>query len=278
MNRIEETFASLKSAGRKALVPYIMAGDPDLETTAALVVELDRRGADLVELGVPFSDPIADGPTIQRAALRALDRGTTLRDIVDTVGPLRERSGVPIVLMTYYNPVLAYGVGDFSRDAARAGVDGLIVPDLPPEEGAELSDACRRHGLTVVFLVAPTSTVSRIELVNRHTTGFVYCVSLTGVTGARGKLADGVDEFMAQVRSHTDRPLGLGFGISSPEQANEASRLADGVIVGSAIVNVMEEHAGEPDLVRVVGEYVASLRAGIDGAGIDGKTPAVAPG
>lgn len=264
MNRIEETFASLKSAGRKALIPYIMAGDPDLETTAGLVVELDRRGADLVELGVPFSDPIADGPTIQRAALRALDQGTTLRRIVDTVGSIRKRSAIPIVLMTYYNPVLAYGIEDLCRDGARAGVDGLIVPDLPPEEGAELSDACGRHGLTVVFLVAPTSTRARIELVSRHTTGFVYCVSLTGVTGARGSLADGVDAFMAQVRSHTDRPLGLGFGISSPEQAGEASRLADGVIVGSAIINVMEEHAGEPDMLRIVGEYVASLRSGID--------------
>ena len=273
MNRIEETFASLKSSDRKALMPYIMAGDPDLETTAALVVELDRRGADLVELGVPFSDPIADGPTIQRAGLRALDQGTTLRDIVDTVGAIRDRSDIPIVLMTYYNPVLAYGIEDLCRDAGRAGVDGLIVPDLPPEEGAELSDACRRHRLAVVFLVAPTSTSTRIELVNRHTTGFVYCVSLTGVTGARGKLADGVDGFMALVRSHTDRPLGLGFGISSPEQAGEASRLADGVIVGSAIINVMEEHAGESDLIRAVGEYVASLRDGIDG-----KTPVTLPG
>ena len=273
MNRIEETFASLESADRKALIPYVMAGDPDLETTAALVAELDRRGADLVELGVPFSDPIADGPTIQRAALRALDRGTTLRSIVRTVESIREQSSIPIVLMTYFNPVLAYGIEALCRDAARAGVDGLIVPDLPPEEGAELADACGRHGLTVVFLVAPTSTKARIELVNRHTTGFVYCVSLTGVTGARGKLADGVDAFMAQVRSHTERPLGLGFGISSPEQANEAARLADGVIVGSAIINVMEEHAGEPDMLRAVGEYVASLRAGIDR-----KTPVTAPG
>ena len=273
MNRIEETFASLKAAGRKALIPYIMAGDPDLETTAALVVELDRRGADLVELGVPFSDPIADGPTIQRAALRALDHGTTLRDIVDTVGSIRKRSAIPIVLMTYYNPVLAYGIDAFCRDAARAGVEGVIVPDLPPEEGDELSVASARHGLTVVFLVAPTSTAARIELVNRHTTGFVYCVSLTGVTGARGKLADGVDAFMAQVRSHTDRPLGLGFGISSPEQACEASRLADGVIVGSAIINVMEEHAGAPDMLRSVGDYVATLRDGIDGS-----TPVTLPG
>ena len=264
MNRIAETFASLKAADRKALIPYIMAGDPDLETTAALVQELDRRGADLVELGVPFSDPIADGPTIQRAALRALSRGTNLRGIVDTVATIRGRSGIPIVLMTYYNPVLAYGIETLCRDAARAGVDGLIVPDLPPEEGAELSDACQRQGLSVIFLLAPTSTKARIELVNRHTTGFVYCVSLTGVTGARGQLAEGVNEFMADVRSRTDSPLGLGFGISSPEQAYEASHLADGVIVGSAIINVMEEHAGEADMTRSVGKYVASLRQGID--------------
>ncbi len=264
MNRIEEIFATLKSADRKALIPYIMAGDPDLGTTAELVVELDRQGADLVELGVPFSDPIADGPTIQRAAQRALDQGTTLRGIVDTVESIRRHSSIPIVLMTYYNPVLAYGLEAFSRDAAGAGVDGLIVPDLPPEEGRALSDACARCGLSVIFLVAPTSTPDRIELVSRHTTGFVYCVSLTGVTGVRGRLAEGVDEFMTQVRSLTDRPLGLGFGISSPEQAREASRLADGVIVGSAIINVMEEHAGGPDMIRVVGKYVASLRTGID--------------
>ncbi len=273
MNRIEETFASLKSADRKALIPYIMAGDPDLETTAELVVELDRRGADLIELGVPFSDPIADGPTIQRAALRALDQGTTLRDIVDTVGSVRAHSSIPIVLMTYYNPVFAYGIEALCRDAARAEVDGLIVPDLPPEEGAELSDACQRHGLAAIFLVAPTSTSTRIELVNRHTTGFVYCVSLTGVTGARGQLADGVNEFMAQVRSRTDRPLGLGFGISSPEQAYDASRLADGVIVGSAIINILEEHAGKTDMLCSVGEYISSLRDGIDR-----RTPVNIPG
>lgn len=264
MDRITETFTSLKEAGRKALIPYIMAGDPDLETTATLVQEMDCRGADMVELGVPFSDPIADGPTIQRAGQRALSHGTSLHSIIGTVGLIRRNSNLPIILMTYYNPVLAYGIDVFCRDATRVGVDGLIIPDLPPEEGLQLCDICQKQELSVIFLVAPTSTSARIDLVSRHTTGFLYCVSLTGVTGARGQLEKGVNQFMTQVRSRTDKPLGLGFGISSPEQAYEASQLADGVIVGSAIINVMEEHAGKEDMPRAVGEYVASLRSGID--------------
>ena len=265
MDRITETFTLLKTADRKALIPYIMAGDPDLKTTAMLVQELDRCGANIVELGVPFSDPIADGPTIQRAAQRALSHGTSLRDIIETVGLIGKNSKIPLILMAYYNPVLAYGIEDFCRDATCMGVDGLIIPDLPPEEGIQLRDGCQKHGLSIIFLVAPTSTSTRIDLVNRYTTGFVYCVSVTGVTGARGQLAEDVNEFMTRVRSLTNRPLGLGFGISSPEQAYKASQLADGVIVGSAIVNVMEEHTGKADMPRFVGDYVASLRAGIDG-------------
>ncbi len=264
MNRIAETFKTLKTRGRKALIPYIAAGDPDLETTKRLVLELERRGADLIELGVPFSDPVADGPTIQRACLRSLLNGTTLRDIVQTVAAIREHSRIPLLLMTYYNPILAYGISTFCWEAARAGVDGLIIPALPPEEGKALSDACREQGLAINFLVAPTSTTTRIELINASTTGFVYCVSLTGVTGARNQMAVGVEALMAKIRAHTDRPLAIGFGISTPEQARDAAKLADGVIVGSALINVMEQSASTAELITHAGDFVASLRAGID--------------
>ena len=264
MNRITETFDQLKMVERKALIPYITAGDPNLDTTAELVLALERNGADIVELGVPFSDPVADGPTIQRASLRALQQGTTLHGIVDTVASIRGQSRVPIVLMTYYNPVLAYGIQTFCWEAARAGVDGLIVPDLPPEEAEELTANCREQNIANTFLIAPTSTPPRMELVNGHTTGFVYCVSLTGVTGARGQMAEGVDEFMATVRKHADKPLAIGFGISTPEHAREAAALADGIIVGSAIINIMEQCGNESEMIREVGAYMASLRAAID--------------
>ena len=263
MNRTIEIFAELKRVNQKALIPYIMAGDPDLETTSRLVLEVARRGADLVELGVPFSDPIADGPTIQKASLRALAQGVTLNDILETVKMIRTSSDIPLVLMTYYNPVLAYGIECFCKDASLAGVDGLILPDLPPEEGIRLSKTCQLNGLSINFLVAPTSSTARIDLVNNHTTGFIYCVSLTGVTGTRTKLAEGVDKFMAHVRSRTDKPLGLGFGISSPDQAHEASLMADGIIVGSAIIKIIEEQSQNSNMVKLVGDYVQSLRDAI---------------
>ena len=264
MNRIAQTFDDLQRRGRKALIPYITAGDPNLETTRRLVLELEQRGADIIELGVPFSDPVADGPTIQRASLRALQRGTTLHEIVRTVGMIRKSSLIPIVLMTYYNPILAYGVQTFCREAARAGVDGVIVPDLPPEEAEDLTAACREQGIASIFLVSPTSTAERMTIVDQHTTGFVYCVSLTGVTGARHALAEGVDTFLATVRAHTTRPLAIGFGIATPEHARDAARLADGVIVGSAIIDVMERCANEDAMITRVGAFVASLREGIE--------------
>lgn len=264
MNRLAHTFESVLNRGRKALIPYITAGDPNLGTTKQLVIELARCGADIVELGVPFSDPVADGPTIQRASLRALRAGTTLRAIVHTVAEVRQQSRVPIVLMTYYNPVLAYGIPAFCWEAARAGVDGIIVPDLPPEEAEDLTAACREHGIASIFLVAPTSTVERIRLIDQHTTGFVYCVSLTGVTGARSRLAEGVEEFLSVVRANTTRPLAVGFGIATPQHAADAARLSDGVIVGSAIIDVMEGCTDTDGMVTRVGEFVTSLRQGID--------------
>lgn len=267
MNRISETFEELRKNGRKAFIPYITAGDPNLEITRQLVLELEQRGADIVELGVPFSDPIADGPTIQRASLRALQQGTSLRAIVQTVAEIRKESRIPIVLMTYYNPILAYGVQPFCWEASRAGVDGVIVPDLPPEEAEEMIAACREQGVASIFLTAPTSTEDRIKRIDRHTTGFVYCVSLTGVTGVRDRLADDVDSFIATVRAHTTHPLAIGFGIATPAHAREAARLTDGVIVGSAIIDVMEQCTHETEMVIRVGEFAASLRKGIDEVG-----------
>ncbi|MBT5874030.1 MAG: tryptophan synthase subunit alpha [Candidatus Latescibacteria bacterium] len=263
-NRISETFATLANQGRKALIPYISAGDPNLDTTRRIVLELERKGADIVELGVPFSDPVADGPTIQRASLRALKQGTTLHGIVDTVAAIRVDSKIPIALMTYYNPILAYGVEKFCWEASRAGVDGLIIPDLPPEEAADLIACCREQNIATVFLVAPTSSADRIAHIDANTTGFLYCVSLTGVTGARNRMGDNVPAFMETVRSRSSNPLAIGFGISTPDHAREAARLADGIIVGSAIIDVIEQCKTEDEIVSQVGNFVKSLRTSID--------------
>jgi tryptophan synthase alpha chain len=240
-NRIEAAFERLRAAGKKAFIPYIMAGDPDLDTTVERVMLLESLGADVIELGVPFSDPTADGPTIQRAAERALKSGTTLRKIVGLVSELRRRSEVPLILMTYYNPVLRYGVAAFVRDAAAAGVDGLIVPDLPVEEAAELMASCRSKGICTIFLVAPTSTDDRMKRIAAASRGFVYYVSMTGITGADLSLDSGFSAHLERLKMMTDRPVAIGFGISSPADARRMAAAADGVIVGSAIVKMFHE-------------------------------------
>ncbi|MEE2708454.1 MAG: tryptophan synthase subunit alpha [Gemmatimonadota bacterium] len=264
MNRIAEKFETLRKEKRTALIPYISSGYPDLDTTRRFVLELERCGANIVELGVPFSDPVADGPTIQRASLRALQQGTTLKGIVETVTAIRNDSRIPIALMTYYNPVLAFGVRKFCREAARAGVDGLIIPDLPPEEAGDLIASCREQNMATVFLVAPTSSEDRIAKIDSYTTGFLYCVSLTGVTGARTSMGEDVPVFMETVRSRSTHPLAIGFGISTPVQAYEAAKLADGIIVGSAVINVIEQSETVEEMVTGVGEFTKSLRDGID--------------
>ena len=264
MNRIAEKFETLRKERRTALIPYISSGYPDLDTTRRFVLELERCGANIVELGVPFSDPVADGPTIQRASLRALQQGTTLKGIVETVTAIRNDSRIPIALMTYYNPVLAFGVRKFCREAARAGVDGLIIPDLPPEEAGDLIASCREQNIATVFLVAPTSSEDRIAKIDSYTTGFLYCVSLTGVTGARTSMGADVPVFMETVRSRSTHPLAIGFGISTPVQAYEAAKLADGIIVGSAVINVIEQCETVDEMVTGVGEFTKSLRDGID--------------
>ncbi|WP_026840823.1 tryptophan synthase subunit alpha [Citrifermentans bremense] len=262
MSRISDRFASLKERGEKALVTFVTAGDPDLATTEKVVLELERAGADLIELGVPFSDPMADGPTIQLSSDRALASGTTLPAILELVSRLREKTQVPIVLMGYFNPIFAYGSERFAFDAAQAGVDALLVVDLPPEEAAELKGATDSCGLDLIFLLTPTSDASRVAMVARQGSGFIYYVSVTGVTGARSAVADDLAARVTEVRGALELPLVVGFGISTPEQAGEVARVADGVVVGSALVKYFEKYQGA-ELLEQLGGFVSALKQGV---------------
>jgi tryptophan synthase alpha chain len=260
-SRIDATFERLRARGERALVVYLMAGDPSLADTERLVVEAERRGADVVELGVPFSDPLADGPVIQRAGVRGLAAGTSMARVLEMVGGLRARVRVPLVLMTHYNPVLAFGLAAFAPTAARAGVDGMIVPDLPHEESAPLRAEAEPAGLDLIHLVAPTSPPARVKAIARRSRGFVYVVSLTGVTGERRELPRDLDAQIRTLRLVTTKPVCVGFGVSTPEQVATVGRIADGVIVGSAIVRAIEQHAGTAALVDKVGEFIGTLKA-----------------
>ena len=260
MSRIDDVFARLRAAGERALMPYFLAGDPSLDTTRQLMIEAARRGADVFELGVPFSDPIADGPVIQRAGSRALRNGVSLMRVIETVVELRREIETPIVLMLYYNPILAFGLRAFAETATKAGVDGVIIPDLPPEEAAAFEAEAGTVGLDIVYLVAPTSTPARMRMISRRSKGFIYVVSLTGVTGERTELPKDLADQVRKLRAVTTKPLCVGFGISQPAHAAAVGRLADGVIVGSAIVRLVEERAGSASLVRDVGDFIASLK------------------
>ena len=261
MSRLDETFARLRARGERALLPYFTAGDPSLADTRRLVIEAARRGADVVELGVPFSDPLADGPVIQRAGTRALAGGATVARVLETVAGLRAEVEVPIVLLTYYNPVLAFGLKAFARTAVDAGVDGAIVVDLPPEESDPLGAEAAAAGLDLVYMVAPTSTVARVRLIARKSRGFIYVVSLTGVTGERQQLPVDMATQIATIRRQTAIPVCVGFGISTPAQVATVGRVADGAAVGSAIVRLVESRAGSPTLVEDVGKFIAELKA-----------------
>jgi len=264
MSRLEATFERLRARGERALLPYFTAGDPSLADTRRLVLEAARRGADVVELGVPFSDPLADGPVIQRAGTRALAAGATLPRVLETVAGLRHEVAVPLVLLTYYNPLLAFGLKAFARTAAAAGVDGVIVADLPIEEAEPLEAEAGPARLDVVQLVAPTSPPARVRAIARRSRGFVYVVSLTGVTGERREPADLATQIRT-LRLVTTKPVCVGFGISTPEQVEAVGRLADGVIVGSAIVRLVEARAGSSALVEDVGDFIAALKAPLRG-------------
>jgi tryptophan synthase alpha chain len=264
MSRIASTFASLRQHGRRALMPFLMGGDPSLDATQRFLVQCAKAGADLLEIGVPFSDPIADGPVNQRAAQRALGRGTTLSSILEMATRLRRTVSPPIVLLSYYNPILRFGLEEFAGKAAAAGVDGVVIPDLPPDEGAALRAAAGPVDLDTIFLAAPTSTDRRLAEVAEASRGFVYCVSLTGVTGVRTSLAGDVGDLVTRLRRHTELPICVGFGVSTAEHARQVASVADGVIVGSAIVTIIE-HAGE-DAGPALFEFVKTLRGGVDAA------------
>ncbi len=272
MSRIARAFASLRRRDERALVPYFTAGDPSLQVTRELLGEAARRGADLIELGVPFSDPLADGPVIQRASQRALASGVTLARVLELVREARGEVSIPLVFLTYYNPVLAFGLKAFAQTAVEAGVDGVIVADLPPEEAGPLSAEVRAAGLDLIHLVAPTSPPERMRLIARQSRGFVYAVSLTGVTGARAELPPDLARYLTELRGVTTKPICVGFGISTPAQAAAVTPYADGVIVGSAIVRLVETHAGGETLVPEVGRFIASLKAPLRGA--PGRRPA----
>lgn len=260
MSRISQTFAALKAENRTAFMPYLMAGDPDLDATRKLILAMAEAGADLIELGVPFSDPLADGPTNQLAAERALQSGTTLDGIFAMVRELRKDSQIPVCLMGYYNPFFHYGLEAFCRNAAEAGVDGLIIPDLQPDDVAEIRPHADAAGLDTVFLIAPTSTPERLACVSRESRGFVYAVSLTGVTGTRTELPPELGSFLELARKHIDLPIAVGFGISNAEMAKGVSAVADGVIVGSAIVKrIAESVEKNADPLPPVKAFVATL-------------------
>lgn len=259
MNRIEDRFARLKREGHKGFIVYIGAGDPDLKATRDLALAFDRLGVDVLELGVPFSDPLADGLVNQLAAQRGLASGTTPVKVLETVAAIRKASQIPIVLYIYFNLVHRHGAERFIQDAARAGVDGLLVLDLPPEEGSNYEALMAKAGLCNIYLVAPTTPDERIELIVKRGRGFIYYVSREGVTGMQTKVADSIAQMTGKIRAHTSLPIVIGFGISTPEQARLVAQSAEAVVVGSAIVNQIAEYGCSPELVPRVSRFVESL-------------------
>ncbi len=265
LTEIEQVFAETRTAGRTALMPYYTLGYPTPDTSLAIIESAARSGADLLELGLPFSDPLADGPSIQRSTQVALEQGMTLTRCLEMTQALRQR-GVrqPLILMGYYNPLLSYGLERFCQAAAEAGANGLIIPDLPLEEAGELLAASRAAGLALVFMLAPTSTAERIAAAAAQASGFLYLVSLIGVTGARQGLPPGLADFVERVRQATHKPVAVGFGIATPEQAQAVGRLADGVIVGSALINAVDRRLDNP--AQAAAEFIGSLRRALEPA------------
>jgi tryptophan synthase alpha chain len=261
VSRIDDVFARLRARGERALIPYFCAGDPDLEATARLVEEAAARGADVIEVGLPFSDPLADGPTIQRAGARALARGTSFYRLLPVLAEVSARVATPLVLMTYLNPLYRYGLDQAAHDLAKAGVAGLIVPDCPIDESGPLAQAAGAAGLDVIALAAPTSGPGRLRRIARASRGFIYLVPLTGITGERAELPADLVQLVRDLRAVTTKPICVGFGISTPAQVGAVVRHADGAIVGSAIVRLVESLAGDPALVPRVGDFVAALKA-----------------
>lgn len=259
MNRIDKKFSQLKKQGKKAFIAFITAGYPDLSTTAKLVTEFEKRGVDIIELGVPFSDPLADGPVIQEASGYSLKKGTNLVKILGLVKKLRRHVNLPICLMTYYNPVFCFGQMRFVDKAVACGVDGVIVPDLPPEEAKGFIRYADKKGLSNICFLAPTSSIARIRLISRLGKGFIYYVSLTGVTGSRKNLSADLKTNLVKIKKITSKPVCVGFGISSATQAKEVAGISDGVIVGSAIVEKIRKNIGHRGLVQRVAGFAEKL-------------------
>jgi tryptophan synthase alpha chain len=259
-SRITRKFRELRARGETALIPFIVAGDPDLDRTRQIVRELEARGADLIELGVPFSDPMADGPVNQRAMARGLAAGASLSAILGLVSELRAETQIPLILFGYFNPVLHYGCERFCADAAKAGVDGILIVDLPPEESRELARPAAGNGIDLIYLLAPTTPIERSRKIAHAASGFLYYVSVTGVTGARAALAADLEQRVRELRTVTDLPIGVGFGISTPEQAGEVASFADAVVVGSALSSLIEQHRASPDVVQAVGALVGTMK------------------
>jgi len=263
MGRIRRKFNALKKKNGKALVVYLTAGDPGLAKTEEMIAALDKAGVDILEIGVPFSDPTADGPIIQAAAQRALKQGTTLESILDMIARVRKTSDIPIVLFGYYNPIFAFGNERFARRAKEAGVDGILVVDLPPEESGELRKFTDREGIDFISLIAPTTGDGRIRSIAGKASGFLYYISLTGVTGTAKPEVRHIGEDMERIRRVSTLPVAVGFGISTPEQAREIAPLADGIVVGSAVVRLIEENSGKPGLVETVSAFARTLKAAL---------------
>ncbi|HEY3581492.1 MAG TPA: tryptophan synthase subunit alpha [Pyrinomonadaceae bacterium] len=260
MGRIEEAFNDLERRGAKGFIPFITAGDPDLKTTSELLIELSEAGATVIELGVPFSDPMADGPVIQRASERALKNNISVQEILNVVRQVRKSIQTPIILFTYFNPVLQFGVTRLAEEAKAAGVDGLLVTDLSPEEAGEFENELRAHDLDMIFLIAPTSTDARLKLVAQHARGFIYAVSRAGVTGVRTSVSTEAEKLVNRMRKFSSLPIAVGFGISNIEQVKDVQRYADAVVIGSAIVSEIERLQGATtDLAKRIGQFVRQL-------------------
>lgn len=255
MSRISEVFSK-----GKAFIPFITGGDPDMETTYQLIKAMAENGADIIEIGIPFSDPIAEGPVIQEADLRALKSGTTTDALFDLVVEIRKEIDIPLIFMTYMNPIYVYGTDNFMKRCAQVGIDGVIVPDVPFEEKAELEQYCKKYGVDLISMIAPTSS-ERIERIAKEAEGFIYCVSSLGVTGVRSEITTDIRTMVEQVRAVTDVPVAVGFGISTPEQAKKMAGISDGAIVGSAIVKLVARYGKEA--VPFVAEYVAKMKEAI---------------
>jgi len=266
VNRIDERFSRLKKEGKKGLVIYIGAGDPDLESTRQLALGFDKAGVDVLELGVPFSDPLADGLVNQLAAQRGLESGTTPPKLLQTVAEIRKQSQIPIVFYIYFNLMHRYGLEKFIQDAAKAGVDGLLTLDLPPEESENYENLMAKSGLNVIYLVAPTTPEDRIELIVKRGTGFIYYVSREGVTGMQTKIADTIGDMTKKIRAHTNLPIAVGFGISNPEQAKAVAAHSEAIVVGSAVVNQIAKLGKSPEMVSRVSSFVSELAHAIKGS------------